>query len=64
MKTLVETLPEENYASLRYLIKFLAQVQRMQHLPLITVTTFRAGTAVTLCVRVCVCVFRYRPTAK
>lgn len=59
MKTLVETLPEENYASLRYLIKFLAQVQRMQHLPLIAVTS-RAGTAVTLCV----CVFRYRPTAK
>ncbi|XP_061833708.1 rho GTPase-activating protein 1 isoform X2 [Nerophis lumbriciformis] len=26
MKTLVESLPEENYASLRYLIKFLAQV--------------------------------------
>lgn len=26
MKTLVETLPEENYASLRYLITFLAQV--------------------------------------
>ncbi|KAF0022038.1 hypothetical protein F2P81_025709 [Scophthalmus maximus] len=26
MKTLVESLPEENYASLRYLITFLAQV--------------------------------------
>lgn len=51
MKTLVETLPEENYASLRYLIKFLAQVQWMQHLPLITVTTCRAGMAVT-----CVCI--------
>lgn len=27
MRTLVESLPEENYASLRYLITFLAQVQ-------------------------------------
>lgn len=29
MKTLVESLPEENYALLRYLITFLAQVQLM-----------------------------------
>lgn len=29
MKTLVESLPEENQASLRYLITFLAQVQPM-----------------------------------
>lgn len=27
MKTLVESLPEENYESLRYLITFLVQVQ-------------------------------------
>lgn len=31
MKTLVETLPEENYASLRYLINFLAQVRLRQY---------------------------------
>lgn len=29
MKTLVESLPEENYASLRYLITFLARVQQL-----------------------------------
>ena len=33
MKTLVESLPEENYTSLRYLITFLAQVQLIRSLP-------------------------------
>ncbi|MEQ2218068.1 hypothetical protein XENOCAPTIV_028932, partial [Xenoophorus captivus] len=34
MKTLVESLPEENYASLRYLITFLAQVQPTENIPI------------------------------
>lgn len=31
MKALVESLPEENYDSLRYLITFLAQVQLINY---------------------------------
>lgn len=33
MKTLVESLPEENYEALRFLITFLAQVQNLTSQP-------------------------------